>query len=136
MFARLFLLFSLVPLVELAILIEVGRHIGVFNTIALVVLTALAGAFLARSQGFQVLHRIRGELDEGRLPTASLLDGGLVLAGGLLLLTPGVLTDALGFALLIPVTRNLCRRYLKKLLQKQVQKQSFYVEYRIDDRDS
>jgi len=109
---RLLLLFTLVPIVELAILIQLGREIGTGLTIALVLLTGFLGALLSKTQGIIVLHRIREELNRGNLPTGQLLDGACVLAGGLLLLTPGLLTDILGFTLLIPQTRDVYKRVL------------------------
>jgi len=102
MFIRLLLLFTLVPLIELALLIEIGQKIGLWNTIAIVVLTGFIGAALARSEGFGIISRIQSELASGQLPGDSLIDGALVLAGALLLLTPGLITDAFGFALLLP----------------------------------
>ncbi|MFQ5750554.1 MAG: FxsA family protein, partial [bacterium] len=87
MLIRLLLLFTIVPLIELALLIKLGQHIGLFNTIAVVIVTGIVGAALARYEGFGILHRIQNELARGQLPAESLLDGALILAGALLLLT-------------------------------------------------
>lgn len=133
MFFRLLFLFTVVPLVELALLIKVGQLIGVLNTVALVVLTGLLGATLARVQGFGVLRRIQDELAAGQLPGDSLFDGVLILAGALLLLTPGILTDALGFALLLPPSRNLVKRFLKRYFQKKLADGEIQVRYRVDE---
>ena len=114
MFSRLLLLFILVPLLELALLIEIGQRVGVWPTIALVVGTGFAGAALARWQGFLVLGRIQDELRNGHIPAGELLDGLLILAGGLLLLTPGLLTDMAGFSMLIPGTRQRIRQWLRR----------------------
>jgi UPF0716 protein FxsA len=105
MFARLGCLFVLAPLVELALLVQVGRWIGVLPTVGLVAVTGLVGAGLARREGLRALVRVQGELLQGRLPTRAILDGASVVVGGLLLLTPGVLSDLLGFALILPPTR-------------------------------
>ena len=109
MFLRLLLLFTLVPLVELYLLIELGELIGVWSTVALVVSTGALGAYLTRLEGFRVLRRVQVEFQEGRVPTAGLLDGLLIVVAGAVLLTPGLITDALGFFLLCPPGRRVVR---------------------------
>lgn len=116
--ARLALLFVGVPLLELYILIQLGQVLGLWPTIGLVVLTGFAGAGLARLEGFRTLLRIRGELGQGRLPGKALLDGLAVLLGGALLLTPGILTDIIGFSFLLPPTRRLLLRRIRKSLEQ------------------
>lgn len=133
MLFRLILLFTIIPLVELALLIELGQYIGVMNTIVVVLLTGIAGAALARSQGFGILNRIRIELSQGQLPSDSLIDGLLVLAGALLLLTPGLMTDALGFALLFPFTRLFFRNYLKKYFRRKIKTDEIHVRYKVEE---
>ncbi len=118
MFYRLLFLFTAIPFVELVLLLEVGKRIGLFPTLFIVVATGVAGAALARLQGFSVLRRLQQDVQEGRMPTDSLLDGILVLVGALLLLTPGFLTDAAGFSLLIPGLRRLYRVRLKAYLRR------------------
>jgi UPF0716 protein FxsA len=119
---RLFLLFTLVPLLELYLLLTLGRLMGVQATVLLVLVTGLLGAALARREGLRVLGQYREALSQGRLPEEGILGGVLVLVGGVLLVTPGVLTDVLGLALLFPPTRralaNLVRRRLEKGLRK------------------
>ena len=110
MFLRLLLLFTVVPLVELFLLVKLGTVVGVGPTIALVIFTGILGAWLARQQGLGVLRRLRAELAEGRLPAGALIDGLLILVAGAVLLTPGLLTDALGFVLLVPPSRAVVRR--------------------------
>lgn len=83
--------------------------------------TGITGGFLARTQGLAVLHRIRWQLGQGQLPAGSLLDGLLILSGGLLLVTPGVLTDAAGFALLSPPGRHLVKTWLQRWLERWIQ---------------
>lgn len=122
MFIKLLIIFTLVPLLELYLLIEAGRTIGVGATILLVLLTGVAGAWLARSQGVEILRRIQAETAGGRMPPETLLDGALVLIGGLLLLTPGFFTDLLGFSFLVPFTRRLWRSILSSWLQRQLQR--------------
>lgn len=111
----LFLLFTGVPLIELALLIEVGQRVGTAPTIGLVVLTGVVGAALARRQGFAIVGRIRAELAVGRVPAAHLLDGLLVLVAAVLLVTPGLLTDGIGFLLLLPPTRTAVRLALLRM---------------------
>lgn len=120
MFIRLLFFFTLVPVAELYVLLQVGSQIGVGATIALIILTGIAGAYLARTQGFDLLRRIQTELSAGRLPTSELLDGAMVLAGGIVLLTPGFLTDITGFVLLVPFTRNLIKGMVRHWLQKAI----------------
>jgi len=133
MFIRLLLLFTLVPLIELALLIEIGQEIGLWNTIAIVVLTGFIGAALARSEGFGIISRIQNELASGQLPGDSLIDGALVLAGALLLLTPGLITDAFGFALLLPFSRAFVKIYLKKYFRQKINSGEIQVNYKIED---
>jgi UPF0716 protein FxsA len=120
MFFRLALLFVTIPLIELALLVWVGARIGFWPTMALVILTGLAGAALARFAGVQVVTRIQREVTAGRMPVNDMLDGLLVLVGGVVLLTPGLLTDIFGFALLVPWTRRIARGALQKRLQRMV----------------
>src|SRR4051794_28251851 len=108
----LVVLFIVVPIAELAILIQVGELIGVWWTIALLVADAVVGSMLARSQGRAVWRRFNLALQSGRPPAREVLDGVLVLFGGALLLTPGFLSDILGAVLLLPPTRALVRGVL------------------------
>lgn len=103
-------------MVELALLIEIGKRIGLLPTLALIVVTGIVGAALARQQGLEVLERLRGELGRGTLPTDALVDGALVLMAGAVLLTPGVLTDLFGFLCLIPASRKYIRAGLTRWL--------------------
>ncbi len=109
-FFRLLLLFTVVPLVELYLLIAIGRWVGAVPTIALVIGTGLLGAALARWQGLGVLRRVRDDLDHGRPPTDALIDGLLILIAAAVLLTPGLITDTIGFVLLVPASRAFVRR--------------------------
>jgi UPF0716 protein FxsA len=110
LFAKLFLIFILVPALELILLIQIGQVIGVWATIALILLTGSVGAFLVRSQGLQVWNRLRGDLKGGQLPSDAIFDGVLVLLAGAFLLTPGILTDIVGFLCVLPFTRPTIRR--------------------------
>ena len=100
------LLFLAVPLAEIYFLIVVGGWIGAFPTVALVVLTAVLGAALARHQGLATLQRLQQTIGRGEPPALEMIEGGLLLVGALLLLTPGFFTDIAGFACLFPATRR------------------------------
>jgi UPF0716 protein FxsA len=102
----LFLLFLSVPMLEMWLLIKVGQVIGAWQTIALVALTAVIGISLLKRQGFKTLMRVQERLNSGEIPATELLEGVLLAVGGALLLTPGFVTDAVGFACLLPVTRK------------------------------
>src|SRR5918992_1001540 len=114
MVGRLFLLFAIVPVLELLILIKIGSRIGALNTVALVILTALAGLMLLRLEGLRTLRQIQLTLGQGQIPAEELLDGVLIFIGGILLLTPGVLTDLFALVLLIPYPRWHFKRWLRR----------------------
>lgn len=115
MFKKLLLIFIVVPLLELYILIKIGQLLGAEVTIALVVVTGILGAIFVRAQGFSLITKVKHDLNEGRLPHKRLLEGVCILASGLLLLTPGLVTDLAGFLLLIPPLRiRLINTLLKK----------------------
>jgi UPF0716 protein FxsA len=117
---RLFLLFVGVPLLELYVLVQMGQLVGVGPTIGLVVLTGLAGAALARLEGLRTIWKVRGELAHGRLPGGALLDGFAILLGGALLLTPGILTDLVGFSFLLPPTRKVLLGRIRNSLERRL----------------
>lgn len=115
----LFLAFLAVPLIEIALFIQVGGAIGLWPTLLIVVLTAILGTVLVRSQGAQALARLRQSFNELSDPTEPLAHGAMILFSGALLLTPGFFTDAVGFALLIPGVRQWVYRELAKRVQVQ-----------------
>jgi UPF0716 protein FxsA len=106
MFRRLVLLFITVPIVELAVLIQLGRWIGLWPTLAIIAVTGILGAMLASREGLRAWHAFQLEMAQGRMPGRPILDGLSIFAGGALLLTPGLLTDVLGFTLLARPTRR------------------------------
>jgi UPF0716 protein FxsA len=114
MFGRLFLLFTLIPILELYILIKIGTLIGAVWAVLLVLVTGALGAYLAREQGFRVWIRIQEEMNAGRFPADHLLDGFLIFIAGAVLVTPGVLTDLLGFAILFPLSRQKIREWITR----------------------
>ncbi len=127
MFIKLLIIFVFVPVMELYILIEAGQTIGIAATIGLIMATGVAGAWLARSQGVEILRKIQEETSRGQMPAVTLIDGALILVGGLLLLTPGFFTDAVGFSFLVPLTRDLWRKGLSAWLEKQVRQGSVTI---------
>ena len=110
----LLLLFIVVPIAEMAVLIKVGAIIGVIPTVGLVVLTATLGIWLLRLQGIATLARVQEKLRQGEIPEAELLEGIMLLIGGALLLTPGFITDTMGFVCLVPALRKPVARWLLK----------------------
>ncbi len=120
MFWKLFLLFTLIPIVELYFLIKIGGIIGAVNTILIILMTASVGAYLAKSQGFAVLYRISEAIHSGKPPGKEILHGLFVLLGGLLLLTPGFLTDFLGLSMLLPPIRRWYVNWAAKLIYQKI----------------
>ncbi|HJL04203.1 MAG TPA: FxsA family protein [Polyangiaceae bacterium LLY-WYZ-15_(1-7)] len=116
----LLLLFTVVPLVELYLLLALGRLMGFGPTVALVLVTGIVGATLAKHEGLRVVRRWQRDLSEGRVPEDGVLGGLLVFAGGLFLVTPGVLTDAFGLAMLFPPTRHLAVGAIRKRVERGV----------------
>jgi UPF0716 protein FxsA len=127
MLLGLLLLFTLVPLVELYLLIRLGTYIGAVDTIAIVILTGLAGGLLAKSQGLAVLDRMRTEINQGRPPAESLFDGLLILIAGAMLITPGLLTDGLGLLLLIPWSRQAFKSWLTRKIQEKISEREIHI---------
>lgn len=116
--ARYLLLFTLLPLFDLFLLIEVGKWIGTVPTIIIVGATGCFGVIMARLQGFYTIYRFKSELSRGALPAEEIFDGACILVGAAFLITPGLITDFLGFVLLIPQTRF----YIKKAVRGKVNK--------------
>ena len=120
MLLHLLILFTVLPVVELAILIKIGKAISLGPTLGIIVLTGVVGAALARHQGIRTLGRIQRDLAAGAMPTGPMVDGLLILIAGAVLITPGVITDALGFALLVPFVRRRIRRWLRRYFEKRI----------------
>ncbi|MCG9679205.1 membrane protein FxsA [Vibrio sp. Isolate23] len=112
MFPILLLMFIFVPIIEIGLFISVGGYLGLWPTIALVLITAFAGASLVRSQGLQTLMSVQNRLQQGELPAQQILEGVMLAVSGVLLLTPGFMTDALGMLVLLPAPRAAMAKYL------------------------
>ncbi|ANU35203.1 FxsA family protein [Vibrio scophthalmi] len=121
MFPILLLLFILVPIIEIGLFIQVGGFLGLWPTIALVLITAFVGASLVRSQGLQTLMNVQNRLQQGELPAQQIFEGVMLAVAGVLLLTPGFMTDALGMLILLPAPRAAIAKYLmSKMVVKSV----------------
>lgn len=121
MFLLLFLAFVIIPILEIALLLQLGEAIGAFNTILVVLLTAFFGSYFVKQQGLATLSQMRADLDEGKAPTTALMDGVFIMAAGLLLITPGVFTDFVGFSFLIPPIRRALGRAMIKRFAGEIQ---------------
>jgi UPF0716 protein FxsA len=122
MFFKLFLAFTLVPFIEIYLLIKIGAQVGAFNTILIVILTGLLGASLARLEGIKTMTKVRDSLNRGDLPAEEMLDAMLIFAAGVVLLTPGFITDLAGLTLLVPKTRYWLKRWLRKKFDEWLKK--------------
>jgi UPF0716 protein FxsA len=112
--------FIVMPIVELSVLLKVHDAVGLKHTLAIVVLTGFVGAFLAKAQGLMVMSQIQRDLAEGRMPAPRIMDGVMILVAGVLLITPGLITDAIGFLLLVPPTRAAIRLWLRNKLEEKL----------------
>lgn len=133
--ARLFLLFILVPLAESYLLYLMGSLVGFWPTLALVLITAALGAFLGKREGLRVWREWRGALARGQLPEEGILGGVLVLIGAVLLVAPGVLTDLAGLLLMIPQSRRVVARIVRKHLEKRIADGQTTFRYRVEMGD-
>ena len=120
MFSRLFLIFTIVPIIELTLLIKVGSYIGAINTILVVILTAAIGAYMVKMEGLGVMYRIQKNMQEGIFPADELVNGMMILVAGALLLTPGFFTDVIGFLMVLPFTRNRIRIFAMKYIKSKM----------------
>ena len=117
---KLILLLTLTPIVELYLLVRLTQATSFALTVAVILGTGLVGAILAKAEGLRVLRRIRQDMQEGRLPADGLLDGGMILVAGALLITPGILTDCFGFLLLFPSARSVLRGAIKRWIRRKI----------------
>jgi len=129
MLARLVILFLITPAIELALLLKVGQLIGHWETVGIIVLTGLAGSYLAKREGLSAWQRLNQSLSKGGLPGKELVDGVIILVAGALLITPGVLTDVVGFMGLIPPTRALIRKLIMNRVKKKMEDGSLNVQF-------
>lgn len=133
MLGKLILLFTVIPIVELFILFQIAEITSGFATVLLVIFTGVIGAYLAKSQGRIIIMRIRTDLNRGKMPANELINGLCVLVGGALLLTPGIITDIVGFSLVIPLTRTIFKKYIKNKFSEKIRAGQVHFYYRDDD---
>jgi UPF0716 protein FxsA len=131
---RLALLFIGLPLLELYILIKIGSYLGAFQTIALIIFSGVLGLLLARLEGLRTLHQIRQNLSQGILPAEEMLDSVLIFAGGVLFVVPGVITDFAALVLLIPFTRTIFKRWLRRRFDRAVERGNVRLQYQGKNR--
>lgn len=120
MFGKLFILFILVPVAELYLFMTLGEQLGLGNTLAIIVITAIIGASLTKSQGIRAMQKLQQATGQGRLPAREAFDGIMILLAGAVLITPGFLTDAVGFLLLVPPIRSVMAGYLGDKLKANI----------------
>ncbi len=132
MFFKLLLLFIGIPIIEIWLLIDIGREIGTFSTILLIVITGITGAYLTKLQGLITIFKIKENLKLGIMPSEELLDGVLIILAGGFLITPGLLTDTAGFLLLFPKTRIHIKTYLKNKFLSSVNSDKIYIKFHDD----
>ncbi|WP_320170903.1 FxsA family protein [Maridesulfovibrio sp.] len=129
MFAKIFIALVVVPLFDLYLLVQIGSRIGTLNAIALCLLTAFVGAWLARSQGAATMQKVQENLNRGVMPAEDILDAVIIFVAGLVLLTPGFITDVFGLLLLFPFTRGYFKRWLRVQLEEMMKKPNVHVAY-------
>lgn len=127
MLLKLFLCFTIIPVIELYLLIEIGTVIGGLNTVLLVIATGFAGAWLARMEGMHIMMKVRANLQQGIMPAEELIDALIIFVAGVVLITPGFITDAFGLLLLWPVTRKKFKQMLRNKFNKMTARGSINI---------
>ena len=127
MLLKLFLAFTIIPVLEIYLLIKLGTFLGALNTVVIVILTGILGAYLARLEGLHTMIKVREGLNRGEMPAEGMLDALLILVAGIVLLTPGFLTDIAGLLILIPQTRLVFKRWLRKKFDQWTQRNQINV---------
>jgi len=120
MLPNLILLFTIIPALEIYLLVKIGAGIGAANTVLIIIMTGVVGAYYVRLQGFAILSRLQNNLSEGRMPAGEIVDGAMLLVGGALLMTPGFITDISGFLLVFPPTRNFLKKIVVAWIKRKI----------------
>ncbi|RDI44250.1 FxsA family protein [Falsibacillus pallidus] len=123
----LFLFLIIVPALEIWLFILAGSYFGAWSTIGLIILTGILGAYFAKQQGISAIHRVQESLKAGHAPGDAIIDGVCILAGAIFLITPGFITDTIGFLLLIPTTRRFIKPFILKLIRKWIDKRNVII---------
>ncbi len=127
MLGKLILAFAILPVAEIYVLIEVGSVIGSLNTVAIILLTAVAGGYLARTEGLRTYHQIQTNLNQGIIPRNEIVDALLIFGAGVVLLTPGFITDLAGLVILFPPTRAPIREFLKRRFKNRMDRTTIEI---------
>lgn len=127
MFRILLFLLIIVPIVEISVLILVGRAIGLWPTLFLILFTGIFGAWFAKKEGLETFRLAQLQLQQGQLPSQAIIDGICILIGAILLLTPGIITDVIGLFLLLPPTRTVAKAYLMHVFKKMIKNGQFII---------
>jgi UPF0716 protein FxsA len=128
MLLKLVLAFTLIPIAEIYFLIKLGGAIGAINTILVVIITALTGAYLARLEGLKTMIQIRGHLEQGLMPTEEMFDALLIFIAGIVLMTPGFLTDIAGLLVLIPKSRKHIKAWIKSKVSQMTHEKIYTID--------
>ncbi|MGY4112757.1 FxsA family protein [Aeribacillus composti] len=123
----LLIFFIVAPACEIGVLLLSGKTIGVLPTVLLIILTGFVGAYLAKKQGIQAVRNLQKEIQYGRIPSNAILDAIAILVGGIMLLTPGFISDIVGLFLLFPITRNWVKPFLIQFIKKWIDKHTIHI---------
>ncbi|GIN58858.1 UPF0716 protein YtzA [Lederbergia ruris] len=121
------LLFIILTALEIGVFMLAGKLMGIIPTVLLIIVTGMVGAYLTRKQGLNVLYQLQGQIQNGQPPGVAILDGVCILIGGILLISPGFITDVTGLILLVPFTRKFIKPYLLKLVKRWVSRRQLYI---------
>ena len=127
MILKLFLAFTLIPVIELYLLIEIGHIIGSVNTVLVIILSGITGAYLARMQGMNTMIKLQNSLSQGIMPKEEIIDGIIIFIAGIVLITPGFLTDITGLLLLFPITRKIFKNLIRKKIDDMVNNKTINI---------
>ncbi len=127
MILKLFLAFTIIPVVELYLLIEIGSVIGSLNTVLIIILSGISGAYLARMQGMNTMVKLQKSLQQGIMPKEEIIDGIIIFVAGIVLITPGFVTDITGLLLLFPATRNVFKRFIRSKIDSLISNKTINI---------
>jgi len=133
LFTKLLLLFTIVPIIEVYILIQLAEKTNWLTTILIVVLTGAVGAHLAKTEGLSIISKIKNDISRGNIPDRKVVEGLCILIGGVFLITPGILTDITGFTLIIPYTRNFYSNIIYDKIKNKINLNSDYIHVNYKD---
>ncbi len=133
MFLKVFLYFSIIFIIDLFILVEMGRGIGFLNVVMYLIFTSILGVYWAKLEGLKIINSFKNNLYRANVPSNNIIDGVLVFLGGVALFIPGIISDIIGLSLIIPLTRKFYRNYFRNIVISKIQRQKRTVHQQIDD---